>query len=35
MQVDEDEVLLARMGAGLFTLQRATLILGALWAAGA
>lgn len=34
MQVDDDELLLARMDAGLFTLQRAALILGALWAAG-
>ncbi|GIL93422.1 hypothetical protein Vretimale_6066 [Volvox reticuliferus] len=33
-QVDEDELLLARMDAGLFTLQQCCVILGNLWATG-
>ncbi|GLI67804.1 hypothetical protein VaNZ11_012092 [Volvox africanus] len=33
-QVDEEELLLARMDAGLFTLQQCCIILGNLWATG-
>jgi beta-catenin-like protein 1 len=33
-ELDEDDLLLARMGAGLYTLQQCCLIIGNLWAAG-
>ncbi|KXZ43101.1 hypothetical protein GPECTOR_102g54 [Gonium pectorale] len=33
-QVDEEELLLARLGAGLFTLQQCALIAASLWATG-